>query len=514
MSKKYRFAARVVVEYEGKKYKMYQIEALQAIPLHRVNVGDLGGLVSHKKILSHLGNAWIAKNARVFNTGLISPTNGTFRGKQETIWVNEISDDAYIGGNATVMNSSIGGSSKIQDNARIINSSVQNAAVADSATLSGVILSGGQGRQRAYNTTVRGNSFIINAELSNPSSRGVLLINGEIRIEDNSNFMSGIWVGINEVIEIVGKAKIVNSKIYDSLEMSGDNSLDAATIYGKTIIKGNNRLSHGVSLSGSTKLTGTNHLAESLSFKFLESHDAGEITAKDAAKIKKDQTQRAIDSFFSAKDAILQQSSNSSVKLNENQTFFGIRRNPKRSATIPNRIKHTTSDQTNTGMIGTQQDTVEQLRELRRYESIIQEIESEYEAYSLDVVKLIKYPAMVDVRIPEIQEFVVNLRIAKRAIANSDLKKAKELSYTLEKSYCLAESVARTMASTYLSDPQKSSLKKANQLLTLACNEAASENERRSGFKVGLRALNGVIDIPEQAIENLRKKVGLLQLES
>lgn len=148
------------------------------------------------------------------------------------------------------------------------------------------------------------------------------------------------------------------------------------------------------------------------------------------------------------------------------------------------------------------------------YIETINDIEAEYESYTTDIVKLIKYPAMVDASVPEVADFVVILRMAKRAIKASNEDKLEELASKLELAFVKAENKVRTLVASHLDESQKKSLKTAEKMFKLACDEASPEPEKRLGFKAGLRSLEGVIDVSEKAVENLKERVGILELEA
>lgn len=147
------------------------------------------------------------------------------------------------------------------------------------------------------------------------------------------------------------------------------------------------------------------------------------------------------------------------------------------------------------------------------YVNILRHIEQEYESYTTDIVKLIKYPAMVDANVPEVRNFMVLLKAANRSVALSDVTLPIVIPQ-LEDAYCLAENVAQKIAATHLDEKQRSSLKTAKQLLKIACDDEANENEKKMSFKAGIKALDGIIIIPEKAMDNLKEKIGILELES
>lgn len=144
----------------------------------------------------------------------------------------------------------------------------------------------------------------------------------------------------------------------------------------------------------------------------------------------------------------------------------------------------------------------------QRFTEITQEIDS----YESDIVKTIKYPAMTDLSNEATLEMVFALREVERSIANNR-ENFSELVTQLEKKFLVAESNARRIAGTLYSNEEKKKAKQAEDLFALACDDKASDNERRNAFKQGFKRLEGILPIPASAIESMRAKTGLRELE-
>jgi cytoskeletal protein CcmA (bactofilin family) len=151
--------------------------------------------------------------------------------------------------------------------------------------------------------------------------------------------------------------------------------------------------------------------------------------------------------------------------------------------------------------------------ETQEYINIINDTEKEYEAYTTDIVKLIKYPAMADATIPAIKNFLYTLRSAKRAIKSGKAEKIADMAESVEKSFLEAENIACTLVSSHLDDKKKDALKKAGQMFALAADEASPDPEKRLSVKAGLRSLEGVIIVSDEAIDVLKNRLGLRELE-
>lgn len=146
--------------------------------------------------------------------------------------------------------------------------------------------------------------------------------------------------------------------------------------------------------------------------------------------------------------------------------------------------------------------------------ALINQIEAEYESYTTDIVKLIKYPGMVDTSIPEVAKFAVKLRSAKRAMLTVGDEKLAEISEELELAFVCAENKVQTLVASHLDEGKKKSLKDAEKMFALACDEASPEPEKRLGFKAGMRALEGIVPVSEKASDNMKTRIGLLELEA
>lgn len=140
-------------------------------------------------------------------------------------------------------------------------------------------------------------------------------------------------------------------------------------------------------------------------------------------------------------------------------------------------------------------------------------IKADIASYETDIVKIIKYPVMTD------RTDILTLKMTKL------LKKAELLAVTpsdpefeetvseLEDAFLAAESNALKLASTLLSEAEKKKTETAKSLLAIAADEGSSENEKRVSFKQAFKQLEGVLVVPEVAIDAFRVKVGLQELE-
>ena len=145
---------------------------------------------------------------------------------------------------------------------------------------------------------------------------------------------------------------------------------------------------------------------------------------------------------------------------------------------------------------------------MKAYREVCENID----AYRTDIVKIIKYPVMTDQRDDHTLDMMVALKTAQR-LEGDDPKEFKEAVLALEKVFMKAESNARRIASSLLSESEKRKTEKAKDLFQVASNEVSSEQEKKVAFIQGFKQLEGIVDVPEVAVDTFRIKIGLPQLE-
>lgn len=158
--------------------------------------------------------------------------------------------------------------------------------------------------------------------------------------------------------------------------------------------------------------------------------------------------------------------------------------------------------------------TVAQTPKAKVYLGILKEVQEKIEAYENDIVKIIKYPVMTDRTDPFTQEMVIALNNAQRWSEDADGDEFKDAIKELEKAFLAAESNALKVALTSLSDEDRKKTQKAKELLAIAADEASSENEKMLSFEQAFKQLEGVIMVPEGAVDAFRVKIGLAEIEA
>lgn len=142
------------------------------------------------------------------------------------------------------------------------------------------------------------------------------------------------------------------------------------------------------------------------------------------------------------------------------------------------------------------------------YEQVCAKIAS----YETDIVKIIKYPVMADKTDPLTLDMVMALNNAQLLSAEPDSNEFKDAVNHLQKAFIVAESNARKIASTLLSETDKKKTAKATDLFRVASNEASSEQEKKVAFVQGFKQLEGILDVPDVAVDAFRIKIGLKEI--
>ena len=142
------------------------------------------------------------------------------------------------------------------------------------------------------------------------------------------------------------------------------------------------------------------------------------------------------------------------------------------------------------------------------------EIKSDLASYETDIVKIIKYPVMTDRTDARTLHMAKLLKKAERLRDDPEDPDFEATVSDLENAFLAAESNALKIASTLLSDADKKKTELAKDLLAIAGNEASPENEKKIAFNQAFKQLEGVVIVPEIAIDTFRIKVGLKEILS
>ncbi|MET0296395.1 MAG: hypothetical protein ABW024_03275 [Microbacterium sp.] len=137
--------------------------------------------------------------------------------------------------------------------------------------------------------------------------------------------------------------------------------------------------------------------------------------------------------------------------------------------------------------------------------------------YELDVAKLIAFPAMSDGRQPLTAAFLRAQRIAdglrpaspKSRLTPDELTQYRNAVADYEVAFDVAERDARRIKDSSFTEVERKRLDKAQQLLTIAVDNAATPAERQVAYRRVREELDGLIAISDDAIEVLESKVAL-----
>ncbi len=135
--------------------------------------------------------------------------------------------------------------------------------------------------------------------------------------------------------------------------------------------------------------------------------------------------------------------------------------------------------------------------------------------YELDVAKLIAFPAMSDGRQPLTAGFLRAKRVADRLrpatattrVTPEQLKEYRDAVTEYEVAFDLAERDARRLKNSTFTPEERKRLDTAQQLLSVAVDEAATPAERQLAYRRVREELDGLLSLSDDAIDILEKKV-------
>jgi carbonic anhydrase/acetyltransferase-like protein (isoleucine patch superfamily) len=431
--------------------KVYRLKALVNIPEHGVKEGDLGGRVTSKFTLSQEGICWIDFHAEVL--GNVS-----------------VSEDAFIGGTARV----------------ICNAADCNIEISGKAKISGrskVTLTTPHGAEgQALNSVITGNTKISDsASVSN-----VGYMDGDLDI-----YASATLHGVKQV---TGHVLI-----------GGDAYLD-----NDCVIAGNTRMTHNAVVESGAIVTDCRLYGEAVVYsdEDIKNETRGELPG---AKKKK-----VADTFEEATASTLKDLWGRATSKNPKKA---LRFTPEEMKLIEESKKFAeerfglakeqaalTSPSASTPVSQSDLETADAV-------VLLGEINAKYGAYETDIVKIIKYPAMTDHTYDTTAEMQMALGKANRLALNPAHAGFVGAVEAAEKAFLKAESFALKTASTMLSVTDKKKVDRVDDLLAIASNDASTEHEKKVAFQQAFKHLEGIIVVPEVAVETFKAKIGLKELE-
>lgn len=444
-------------------HKVYRIKALRDIPEINVKSGDLGGLVTSEMNLAQFGNCWITYDAKVFGHVFIV-------------------DNAYISDNAVVTcdmereSMIIRGETLVAGNATITLEPNEDGSPVTDSIITGMV-------------TITDNAMV----------RNVGTIRGTVSIFDS--------VALDGVAEIVGEAYLTDRvRVNKGSKIQGSNSL-----HGDTLISDN------CTIIDST-LQGSVTIFQGQTVKDVLTDEEGNVSVRSDTEewIPEDSIDDTDDIWDAFSEDDLEEEhpvwdgdsdwEESEEEFTDKHGNTSYDKGFRRSITKGNRIALTRETAVSA-------EEAEKKALIDDAILLLAEINTKSGEYESDIVKIIKYPVMADKSCPSTAELHVALGRANRMSLNPAHTGFVDAVTNAEKAFLAAESYALKMASTVFTDAEKKKVSKVNNLLSIASNEASSENEKEQAFRQAFKHLEGVIAVPEVAVDAFRIKIGLKEIE-
>ena len=301
-----------------------------------------------------------------------------------------------------------------------------------------------------------------------------------------------------------------NTKVFGNARISGSRENHATSLAGDVSVYGNAIVREGCQISGETILNESAHLLE---YCEIRGHSTVSGPAPLPARYKASDMTQDITGIKTGRNGLAKPRNNNHSDANQkkfNANYIGAYGASPISTALKQR---TVAPVAKTEDVKPSTKSIEPIR--LELAEIVAKVEKDYDAYKNDVVKLIKYPTMVDLKDEITLNFTFALRKAKREISyGQDAEKMEESVETLERAFLAAESDAQKIGPSNYSDQEVKKTETAKQMLAVALDEEASDNERRVSFKQAFKILEGIIAVPDSAIETMKIQVGLKELEA
>ena len=364
----------------------------------------------------------------------------------------------------------------------------------------------GKGAYVAGTVYIAGDAYIgDNAKvISQDNAR--IVIKGNARITQEAYIKHSILfrADANRLTTICGNAEVFGTAHLDSVaEVSGNSKVfggarvgDWVSITGNSEISGNAYLQEKVSVSGDSIVTDN----VSIGFRSIikDSHLSGSVS------IESDKTiiNGELISEITAPTFITPRNTDAIIKTSLTKENL-----IKVLDQYPSEIKDALFGKQNSN---SREISPQAKDSLLTFNEIMESIAS----YETDITKIIQYPVMTDRKDAYTRAMVSACNKAKRYLSEPESKEFQDAVADLEEAFLTAESNARQLAATLLSDADRKRTEKAKDLFRVAANEASSEHEKKAAFIQGFKQLEGVIAVPDVAVDTFRVKVGLKEIES
>lgn len=467
MKKKYKLLSKQLVTFtcssgNTMNREMYRLKALRDIPAHNVKAGDLGGWVNGRRLLSHNGDCWIGGEAVVY----IDFWDGVLRISGNAL----ITDKAVVCGLGRAR-INICGQAVIEDNAKVfIGRSAHSANIYGNARLSENALI----ENPAEITGKIGGHAVVTSS----SVLGQSQVKGRAKVSEST---------ILDMARVMGNAVVTDrSKISENAVITDDATISSAEIRGNAKVSGKARVQEKSVICDSATVTDASVVRQEVVI-------GGDSLLKDNAVISEG-TRIFGKSVISGETEIGAYKNYTDFISADNRAISAAPSLNELTGTIPP-IAHTVS-----GGEGTRLK--------------LASLEQEINAYGNDIVKLLKFPIMNDLRDENTLDMMLALKNSKSIDPESNPDEFREAVNLLERQFMKAESNALIISATAFSGDQRKKAEKARDLFAIACNEVSSEQEKKNAFKQGFRQLEGVVAITDAIVDNMRVRVGIPELES
>jgi UDP-3-O-[3-hydroxymyristoyl] glucosamine N-acyltransferase len=462
MGRKYKLLRGEIITdpfYPSRELKIYRIKALRDIPERKVRRGDMGGYVTDKMTLSQQGECWIAGNAIVHGASVTG--NAIVR------------DDAIIYAGIETTSQTTTRLFRIM---RDIRPNTKMSSLAR-ITLEDEVQVSGNAKITAFSVSetfinpvrIRGRASIFGeAHLKSPALiENNVVISGKATIGAKARILDDAHIFANAVIG--EEATIAGSTIIAGDVSVGNNSM----VLGKLLLAGN------IKVAEHTRITNKEHLFLAGNF-LIESGNKKVNAQKTTGNAEKD----AINDLL--ENVRKRPATKRAIAARKSQDFIS----PKEVVSEVNSSK------------------------IAKYKELLAETLDSLNSYETDIVKIIKYPVMVD----KSDDYTASMLSAKRAVSLIDPESEESEFYTavlaFDKAFHAAEAHALKISNSLLDPEEKKKTQKAQDLFSIAVDSAASENERVNAFKQGFKQLEGIILVPAPAVTALRVKAGISALEA
>lgn len=147
----------------------------------------------------------------------------------------------------------------------------------------------------------------------------------------------------------------------------------------------------------------------------------------------------------------------------------------------------------------------------------LRELELAFASYQDDVVNLIKYPAMSDMKNLDTLNFVHGLKKLQRLVSGDVSYDGATFETSIDKVerlFIIAESRAKVMMDSDVTERNRTKLKTVKQLLAIATDKDANEHEKKVSCERILKELKGLFPVSNAMIDNLHISAGLKKLEA